>query len=350
MSLSAARRWAQHALTALGLLLLAWLVRRIGVGTIVSNIAGFGPWFLLLVLVGAASLLTLALCWWLIQRFFFQRAPLLKLFRVRIISDAFNLLLPSGSLGGDAMRAFLVRDAIPLRDGIPSVLFDKTVEFVASIVFLGSGLFLGLALLRLPLGLVVPALASLGVTSVGIALLVLVQKRGVAASVLRLSRLLPFAAPWIRSRAEQLETMDRVLHALYSRSNPRALVPLALHVVARCYGVVEVMIVTAVLGAPMDFVQALFIVTMVTSANTIFFLLPGQWGVTEGAHVLVLQSMGFPPALGLSLSIIRRIRKLAFVATGVTLFALGTRAGLAPGESFWTRLRSETSRQPLDGG
>jgi uncharacterized membrane protein YbhN (UPF0104 family) len=86
------------------------------------------------------------------------------------------------------------------------------------------------------------------------------------------------------------------------------------------------MAIMAVLGAPVDFIQALFIATIVTSANTAFFLFPGQWGVTESVHVLVLQSMGYPAAVGLSLGLIRRIRKLMFVGLALVLLQLTKRS------------------------
>jgi hypothetical protein len=91
---------------------------------------------------------------------------------------------------------------------------------------------------------------------------------------------------------------------------------------------VEFMVVMAVLGAPINLVQALFICTIVTVGNTVFFLLPGQWGVMESVHILVVQSLGYPPAVGLSLSIIRRLRRLVLVGVGMILFAARKRKSL----------------------
>lgn len=313
-------------LTVVGLLLLAYLANRIGLRTVWTTIYQFGPWYLLTCSIGAVGLLCQACAWWMSMKDFFQRVPLWDLFQVKVISDGFNLILPSASLGGDAMRAFLIKDRVPLHAGVPAVLFDKTIEFVASIVFLGSGLLLGLLSLRLPVGLIVPAVVSLAVTSVGIGLLVVVQKGGMTKGLLRLSAPLPAARRWVLKREIKFLAMDESLGPLYTRSNHRALLPLAAHVAARCVGVVEIMVILAVLDAPMSFVQALFVATMVTSANTAFFLFPGQWGVAESAHVLVLQSMGYPPAVGLSLGLIRRIRKLMFVSVALVLLEVRKRS------------------------
>ena len=330
MTKTGSRRWVGHSLTLVGVLLLLYLVNRVGLRTLAATILQFGPWYLLTCLIGAGGLLCQASAWWLIMKAFFQRVALRELFRVKVISDAFNLILPSASLGGDAMRAFLIKDRVPLSVGVPGVLFDKTIEFIASIVFLGSGLLLGLLALRLPVTLIVPAVVSLAITTVGIALLVVVQKRGVTGSLLRLSAAHPAARRWVMKRESKFLTMDESLGLLYTRSNHRALLPVAVHVLARCFGVLEVLAILAVLGSPVTFVQALFIVTIVTSANTAFFLFPGQWGVTESVHVLVLQSMGYPAAVGLSLGLIRRIRKLMFVGLALVLLELKKRSSPEP--------------------
>ena len=141
-----------------------------------------------------------------------------------------------------------------------------------------------------------------------------------------LSLVHPAARRWVLAREGKLLAMDESLGLLYTRSNHRALLPFAVHVLARCVSVLEVMIILAVLNTPVSYVQALFIATIVTSANTAFFLFPGQWGVTESVYVLVLQSMGYPAAVGLSLGLIRRIRKLMFVGVGLVLLELRKRS------------------------
>ncbi|MGZ7046224.1 MAG: lysylphosphatidylglycerol synthase domain-containing protein, partial [Candidatus Aminicenantales bacterium] len=130
---------------------------------------------------------------------------------------------------------------------------------------------------------------------------------------------------WIEKREIHLEALDQNLRLLYSRSNRKAILPFILHVTGRLLGTVEVMIIMAVLKAPVNFIQAIFICTVVTVGNSIFFILPGQWGVMESVHILVLQSLGYPAAIGLSLSVIRRIRSLLFVGLGLILFASGKR-------------------------
>jgi len=330
MNLKSPRSWVKGILTAVGVLLFFYLVRRIGLKALEANLSRFGPWFLLICLFGAAYYLLQAWAWWLIQKGFFRKVPLGLLYRIKIISSAFNMVLPSASLGGDAMRAFMIQKNVPLKEGIPSVLFDKTLEFIASTVFLIAGFLLGLMTLRLPKTLTISVIVSLGITATGTFFLMLAQKTGVKKIVARVASLIPGGRAWVEKREIHLEALDQNLRLLYSRSNRKAIFPFALQILGRFLGTVEVMIILAVLKAPVSFIQAFFICTVVTVGNSIFFILPGQWGVMESVHILVLQSLGYPAEIGLSLSVIRRIRSLLFVGLGLILFASGKRKSPPP--------------------
>jgi len=314
------RTWTRMLLCGVGLILFVYLILRIGVGVVLENISRFGGWFAVTIFVGACWLFFQACAWTIIQNAYFQKVGFFRLFRIRIISDALNILLPSASLGGDAARAYLIKGNVPLKEGIPSVLFDKTIEFVASTIFLAAGLLVGTIFIRMPEGLLAPTLICLAITTIGIVLLIFVSVRGFYGIVLKVSGIIPKVRRWVLVREEQLRALDRNLRLLYARANLETAAALGLHILARLTGVVEVLIILRVLGVPGGFVQAWFISAVVIIANTIFFILPGQWGITESASMLVLRSLGHPAAIGLSLSVIRRIRKLAFVCLALVFF------------------------------
>jgi uncharacterized membrane protein YbhN (UPF0104 family) len=307
-------------LSGVGFLLFAYLILRIGVGVVLESVSRFGAWFAAILFLGACWLFFQACAWSIIQNAYFQKVPFFRLFRIRIISDALNILLPSASLGGDAARAYMIKGNVPLKEGIPGVLFDKTIEFVATAIFLAGGLLLGILFIRMPAGLLAPALICQAVTTFGLVLLIFFSVRGFYGIVLKISGLVPRAQRWVLNREEQLRALDRNLRLLYSRANLKTAAALGLHVLARLTGVVEVLIILRVLGVPADFVLAWFISAAVIISNTIFFILPGQWGITESASMLVLKSLGHPAAIGLTLSVIRRIRKLAFVCLALVFF------------------------------
>ena len=314
------RTWTKTLLGSIGLLLFAYLIMRVGIGVVLESVSRFGAWFAVILIVGACWLFFQACAWSIIQNAYFQKVPFFRLFRVRIISDALNSLLPSASLGGDAARAYLIKKNVPLKEGIPGVLFDKTVEFVASTIFLAVGLLLGAIFIRMPEGLLAPTFICLAVTTVGLVLLIFFSVRGFYGIVLRISGVVPKVRRWVLNREEQVKALDGNLRLLYARANLKTAAALGLHILARLTGVVEIWLILKVLGVPADYVQAWFITAVVVISNTIFFILPGQWGITESASMLVLKSLGHPAAIGLTLSVIRRIRKLAFVCLALVFF------------------------------
>ena len=314
-------------LVVAGMILFFYLIWRIGFDVLLANIRRFGLWFLVILAVGAAWLALQAWAWSIIQRALARKVPYLSLLRIKIVGDAFNVLLPSASLGGEAVRAYMLKRAVPLKEGIPSVLFDKTVEFVASTIYLAAGLLLGSLFVRLPEGLLAPTVICLAVTTLGTVLLIICSVQGVCATLARLASRFPKVRGWVESRKEHLEALDENLRQLYRKGHLKTVAAIGLHLLGRAAGTLEVFIILRVLGVPATPVQAIFIYCVIVIINTAFFILPGQWGVTESASLLLLQALGQPAAIGLSLGVIRRIRKLAFVGLAFGLFFIHNRGG-----------------------
>ncbi len=313
--------WTRVLLSGAGLLLLVFLALKVGVATVLDHILRFGPWFLVIVGVAFAWIFLQAWAWYIIQAAHFRRVPIGRLFRAKIISDSLNTLLPSANVGGDAARPFLIRRQVPLTEGIPGVLVDKTVEAFAASLFLATGFLLSLLLLRLPGWMNTAAAICLTATVAGIALFIVFQLKGFLWTLGRISKVFPRVRGFVAKREHHIRELDANLHIVYESLSSRTAAAAVLHYVARLLGAVEVYIILRVLGAGASVLQSLFTQTGVTIINTAFFIVPGQFGVMESAHALVLQSLGFSAALGLSLGVIRRIRKMATAGVGLILYA-----------------------------
>ena len=324
-------RWARVVLSGSGLLLLVFLLLKVGVATVLGYLARFGPWFLVVVGLGLAWLFLQAWAWHIIQAAHFRTIPLMRLFRVKIISDSLNTLIPTANIGGDAARPFLIQGQAPLAEGIPGVLADKTIEALAAALFLATGFVLSLLLIRLPSWMTTAAVVCLLLTLIGVALFILLQLKGLRWALDRLGKIVPSIRTFASLRERDLEELDRNMRVIYKGVGWQTVAALGLHYAARLLGAVEVFVILRVLGAHASPFQALFTSTGVTLFNTAFFIVPGQFGVMETAHVLMLQSMGFTAAMGLSLGVIRRVRKLATSAIGLVLYA-GHKSAPGPGD------------------
>src|SRR3989454_6163015 len=64
---------------------------------------------------------------------------------VRLAGEAFNLATPTAALGGEAVKAWLLRDRVPLDASVPSVIVAKTTITIAQGLFLLLGIALAWA-------------------------------------------------------------------------------------------------------------------------------------------------------------------------------------------------------------
>lgn len=317
-----AARGLRDILTLSGVAVFVYLIHRMGWSTILGNITHFSGWFVLVVLIQLTWLVMQAAAWSIIQNSLHRRASLLFFVRIKIVADTMNTILPTANLGGDAMRAYMVKPTIPLKEGIAGVLVDKTFEFAAGMLFMAVGVLTAFSLFHVPTALLVPAVICLLVLVAGITLLVVFQFRGFFESLLRSLGWIPAVRRLLVRHEEQLRLLDQNLRVFYTRGGARILLVSGLHIMARLVGVLEVLVVLWVLHVPVTYFGALFITASVTIANTIFFVIPGEWGVQEGMHVLALKSLHFSASVGLSLGIIRRVRRLLFLGIGLLLFNL----------------------------
>ena len=319
-------------LTAAGVGVFLYVVYRMGWRTILDNIAQFGAWFVVISLLQVVWVVLQATSWYTIQNGLFHRAGFLSFVRIKIISDTMNTVLPAANLGGDAMRAFLIKPRIPLKEGVAGIMVDKAVESLAGVLFMAFGILIPVVFVPIPRVLLVPAGVSLLVLLAAVALLVLFQFRGFYRSATNIFGWIPAVRRWLHKNEEWLRVLDDHMRRSYLTGRTRIPLATGLHLMARLVGVLEVVVVLRVLHQPVTYLGAWFISAAVTVANTVLFIVPGHWGVQEGTSVLVMKAMSFSGSAGLSLAVIRRIRRLFLIGFGLLLLHLDE--GIPPADAM----------------
>ncbi|MGB9893134.1 MAG: lysylphosphatidylglycerol synthase domain-containing protein [Candidatus Saccharicenans sp.] len=309
-------------LGSLGLLLFALLIYRVGLKETLSNLSKIGWWFAVCCLTAFSWIFCQSLAWAIIQSAF-QKVPLLTMFKAKVLADGFNTLLPAANLGGDAARAVIIKKHSPLQEGIPGVIFDKTIEYMASFIYLGGSLLISLIYLKIPESMKISSIVVLSVTSLGVAVLFFVQFKGIYKFLQKLSSFIPRTRKWFTEKEEKIRTLDANMRMLFNHSPLKLIAALTLHLISRLLGALEVLVIIMALGLPVDLIKVLFISAFVVVINTAFFIIPGQWGAAEGANLLAAVTVGYPAAAGLSIGLVRRARKLFFAALTILIVLLG---------------------------
>jgi uncharacterized protein (TIRG00374 family) len=313
-----ATRWWQGALLLLGAALFAFLIADIGLAAIESSFRTLS-WRLLVVLVFPCLVFKLfdTLGW----RWAFPGKPvsLLTLMKIRIAGQAVTATTPTGTLGGDAVKAWLLRDRVSVRESLISLIVVKTTMVASQGLFLALGVLVAQRLLVLETPLVRAMEWLLVLEAVAVIGFLAVQMAGVVGRGERLLRRLGLrAGERIGAAAEEV---DRGLATFYRRRPGRFVLSLACNLLGWFASAGETWLILRFLGVPVSVPTALVIEAFGTGVRFATFFVPAQIGVAEGGTVAACVALGLSAATGLSLSLVRRVREAAWTGVGLLLLA-----------------------------
>ncbi|HTY78657.1 MAG TPA: flippase-like domain-containing protein [Candidatus Bathyarchaeia archaeon] len=334
-------RWIRLALLLGGAALFAWLVASIGPRAILAAFADLS-WRLVVILVFPFGVTTLldTLGW----RYAFRRSvvPFPSLLAARLAGEAFNLTTPTASVGGEALKAWLVRPWVPLAKGLPSVVIAKTTIVIGQALFLVIGIAAAHAALPSDSLLIRGMQWLLVVQLVAVGGFVVVQ----ASSALRGSTRWLEKAGWLRDQLLVTLTQINDELARFYRSEPaRLTLSIFYHFLAWLIGVLEPWLILRWTGMPVSLAEAAAIEAFSTGIRFAAFLVPGYLGVLEAGHMAIFAALGLGAPAGLSFTLIRRIRELAWTGLGfLLLLPLKTRASAADASAGQERVRPAAPR------
>lgn len=304
-----------------GVAILAWVLHAFGgeaLAILAANPSGrFGAG---VVLAAVATVLTLSWRWGFVMGGWHAPIGLARLALFRSAAHTLAVLVPSGKLGGDPLRAWLAaRAGVSPGPAISGVAVDRTLEMGSSAPF--SVLFAvillqhGVPQLGRALVTVVVGTLALGV-GVAIAVRRLRQGRGLVASLARSTRLSRLSA--VDSRMDIAEAADRATAALVERPR-RMAIAFAAGLLANVLVVVEFAMLLSAFGLPNDTTA---IVAAIFATGAAHMLpIPAGVGVLEGAQVWLFQVLGYPTDVGLAVGLAVRLRELLWMAPGLVYLA-----------------------------
>jgi uncharacterized protein (TIRG00374 family) len=256
-------------------------------------------------------------------RFAFLRdgAGFRTLFAARLAGEAFNLVTPTAALGGEAVKAWLLRGVVPLAASVPSVIVAKTTITLAQGLFLLLGVVLAWSSALPDATLLHGMLWLLAIEAVALTGFVVAQTRGMFAWGGRLATQVGVKGV----KTEALGRIDDVLARFYSTAPGRLALSIAFHFIAWLLGSIETWLILRFLGAPVSLTAATVIEALGTAVRFVTFLIPASLGVLEGGYLVTFAALGLGSTTAVSFSLVRRIREAVWVGLGLVAFA-ATRA------------------------
>ncbi len=269
-----------------------------------------------------------------------RQFSLLQLSLARLAGEAINNLTPTANVGGEAVKVYLLRQHGVTSDvGTASVVAAKTALTVSQVAFIVLGL--PFFLYRLDIGF--HAWWIFGVVFVMaygfVMVLVRWQQRGlVEKCVSWLRRRFPGwsrVAHW-QQRAKHIDTH---LFRLYDGDAKDFIAASLYHFLGWAVGAVEVYVFLILIGAPVSWMDALIIETMIQPVTAAALIIPGALGVREAGGVFLCRLLGIEEGAGLTLMLLKRAREAVYNLVGLIVL---TRTGYA----FFPRTRSRPEAPP----
>jgi uncharacterized protein (TIRG00374 family) len=310
-------RYLRGALCLAGLILLGVLVAENDPAAILASIRNLS-WRLGVLLVFPAVLVAfLDTVGW---RYAFARAHvgLGHLFWTRAAGEAFNMITPTASMGGEAVKVWLLRGRAPVHESLPSVIVAKTTITLGQGVLLLVGVVLAGHLASADSRLLLAMQWLLVLEIVALTIFVLIQTRGMLGWGGRMLERFGVAG----GRHPMLGRADDGLARFYRHHPARFVLSIAYHFAAWLLGAAETYLILLFLGEPVSPLTAVVIEAFGTGIRFATFFIPASVGTFEGGNIAIFVALGLSATLGISYSLVRRIREAAWVALGLLVFAL----------------------------
>jgi putative membrane protein len=309
-------RVAAYIAFVLGLAGAIGLIAWHGFETVSRAMEALGAGVLLLPLIYAPHYFGAAASWSL--NFPEGRRPVfLKVLRAIWIGIGVETLMPLGGLAAEVVKArLLIRDGTRPSDAASLAVVDMTVQIVVLIFWALLG-FSALIVTGPNETLFWPITLGVGFLALAVGAMVYAQYAGL------FGRLAQAGARSLRSPrwqgvADNAHHLDRTIRAIYARPL-RVAAACAIRCTTRGLMAVEIFVAAWLMGHPITAPDAVMFIGIISTLRAAAFVLPGGWGLQEGAFVVLGGMVGLAPEIALALSLASRARELM---TGVPALLL----------------------------
>lgn len=273
----------------------------------------------ILLLINAGVILAMTARWWIILRAENPSIPFWPLVKYRLAAFGLSYFTPGPQVGGEPLQVVYLKQnhGLSFARATSAVIMDKLLEFLANFLLIGAGLTAALRVGLISqdgnraLGSLIP-MAAILVWPV-IHLVLLYRGRYPISGLLRAAGSMLGNAGWVRL----IMVSERMAASFTRRKLPALLGALFFSILAWAGMALEYFLMADYLNTRLSFEQTL---AALTAALFAFLLpLPGGLGALEASQVYSLTSMGYAPAIGISLSLIMRARDILNGGLGLLL-------------------------------
>ncbi|HEX6044717.1 MAG TPA: lysylphosphatidylglycerol synthase domain-containing protein [Pyrinomonadaceae bacterium] len=319
--------WLQGIAFLLGLGLLIYVIHRVGVQPLFDALLriGFG-FFIIVGLSGLRHVLrTIAMRAAVPAEH--RRITFRQAFAARLGGEAISFLTFTGPLLGEATKVALLRKRVPLTYGVPALVVDNLLYNLSVVFFILSGAVVMLIKYPLPPQVNLVLLLIAAVAASGILVAAIAAKRRVMLLTWIIDRLaqLRLSPKVILKRRHHIYHLESKVYDFYKHHPGAFFLMILCNLLAHVSSVAEVFLALQMLGFETQVAQAYIIESLTKVINAVFAFVPGTIGVYEGGTEVILQKgLGFTPAAGLALALVRKAAIVTWTSAGLLVLTWRT--------------------------
>ncbi len=315
------------ALLLIGCLFLGWAISTVDLTSVLNLLKKLGWGFLIIFMIYAVVTWLDTLSW---KSNFrpeeTQHFTTWELWRIRQVGEAYNTITPFATLGGEPLKAQLLKEhqGLSIKQGLASQVISKTTFLTGLILFFIPGITLILNSPKVSGEFKTISLAGMGIFSTCILLFFVFQITGILGKL----------CIWFSQHTEKpslVDILDKLGHlnnlfsGFYEKYPGRVANAVVLAFLGWVLGLGEMYVTLYFLGFPISFTELWVMEALAQLVKIGSFLIPLSLGAQEGGLILIFSAFGYPANLGLTVSLVRRIKELFWVGLGL---ALGGRLAL----------------------
>jgi len=319
--------WLQTIAFLLGLALLIYVINRVGLQPIFDALLriGFLGFLLLLTVSGSRHVFrTIAMSSAVPKehrRFNFSQA-----FAARLGGEAISFLTFTGPLLGEATKVALLRKRVPLTYGVPALVVDNLLYNLSVVFFILSGACVMLFTYNLPPLVHYALVAIAGIAALGILAAALAAKRRIMLLTWALDQIarLRLSPKVILKRRQHIYHIESKVYDFYKHHPGVFFGMITCNLLGHAASVLEVYLTLRMLGYQPSVAQAYIIESLTKVINFVFAFVPGTIGVYEGGTGVILKSLGFTTATGVTLGLVRKAGTIVWTSIGLLILTWRT--------------------------
>jgi putative ABC transport system permease protein len=313
--------WLQAVAFVLGALLLVYVIRKVGVQPIFAALGRVGFGFFFVVAINGLRHVLRTIAMRLSVPPEHRRFTFLQAFAARLGGESMSFLTFAGPLLGEATKVALLRKRVPLVHGVPALVVDNLLYNLSVVLLVFGGACLMLFAYPVPpvareMLILIASVAFFGLIAAAIA-----TRRRVTLLTNIIDSLARrgFRPRFLLTRRHHIYRVELTVYGFYKRRRAAFFSMIGLDLTSHATSVLEVYVTLQMLGF-VPHVGAAYIIESLTKViNFAFAFVPATIGVYEGGTEIILKSLGFAAAAGVTLAIVRKAAIIFWTVIGVSI-------------------------------